>query len=196
MKMRTRRITRLTGSVALILIAACTWMKTGTSGGQTGLILTATTAKTTYNTSEPIRIALTLVNNTGASVTLSPMIDGNVRIVSMTHDGAPVSPVAEVVRYDDDLGAVLRNSLRSNAAGQSLVLDAWTSTFAVQSGDRALKIVTYDAAGHHTAQVYPVRSAGNYALTVVYQYAGLQSATGAAYAAASTTVQVMFTVTP
>jgi hypothetical protein len=186
--------TSMTAFVLSTMLAAA-----GCSGGSgstpdPGIELSIASAKASYAAGERIDLTITLTNDGQAAGGLSSMIEGNLTVVSMTRDGAGVTPETRTILIDEELGAALALSLASVAPGDA-VTGPWQSG-ADGNGGRALRTVVLDASGP-SARLYSVSQPGAYELRVRYRYAGATPASGAApLAGESNEAVVSFTIAP
>lgn len=167
------------------------------NAAQTGarVRLTATSVKPAYQSGEPIEIALTLENTGTVFLNLSDQVTGNLHIISLTRDGAPVPTRGSIVNFLEDLGYTLEQSLKAVAPGQRLQL-VWRSERDHVLGQQALDTVEYQTEDFHHITFHGVQTPGKYELAVVYQFPSEAAPDAQPYVAPTDVANVAFDVLP
>lgn len=156
--------------------------------------LSASPSQPSYLLGERVVIHWTLTNGGGIALGLSPVPDGNLRILSFTRDGQPVSPVASIVTYDAGLPAMLEGGLTAVSAGGTLS-STWSSDLNGELGGEILSAVQPRSDLRGQAAFYPLTTPGTYSVTLTYQYAGsLTTYPGAVFTGQTNRVTVTFQV--
>jgi len=133
--------------------------------------LTAAATANTYSVGSPIGIAATLTNHSGGALGLSNIVDGNLRITSITRDGARVATVPTMTNYLNGFPAALSSSLSSVAAGGSVSI-AWTSDYNQTFNGEGLLATVFNGSAIGKSTYYDLAQPGNYVITFHYKYRG------------------------
>lgn len=134
--------------------------------------LAGSASSTLYNVGDPVLIYLTLLNPGNQAVSISPVIEGNVQILSLTRDGVAVPAYRSELDLEDDYDQYLSSSLVTLAAGATLSLNTWHSDLDLVHAGQAIGSPVFSATGAHVVQMHSLTVPGNYRLVVTYQYAG------------------------
>ncbi|MCB1058302.1 MAG: hypothetical protein KDD11_22610 [Acidobacteria bacterium] len=136
------------------------------------VVLTGAASSSTYQAGDPVVINLALTNRSGQAVTVSPIVEGNVRVLSLTRDGVDVPYVSAEIDLEDGHDHYLTGTMVSLAAGARIDLNAWHSQYDETLGGEALGSPTFSNSGIYMIQLHSLTDPGNYELMVTYQYAG------------------------
>ncbi|ANM30833.1 hypothetical protein ABI59_16500 [Acidobacteria bacterium Mor1] len=154
--------------------------------------LTAAVPAAPFLLGDPVDIQLTLTNNGPGATELSPIIEGNFRVVSVTRDGRDVLPVSSISVFNDELAYSLEQTLQSVGVGGSTSL-TWRSGYRSNIGGQGLTSVSYSSSDHHPAHLYSLNQSGSYEIRVFYKYAGLDAHSNP-YKGKTNTVTIKFDV--
>jgi hypothetical protein len=130
--------------------------------------LTVTPAAPRFAPGAPIKLVLDLHNVGTTALRVSPIPDGNLRIVSLQRDGAPVGTTDHVINYSASLKTAFDKSLVTLAPGAH-AQGGWTSTIDPDQGTPALAVVHYDPEGVHRVLLRGVSTPGIYTMHVIYR---------------------------
>ena len=168
-------------AIALALTSACASVQ-----------LSGAPVRPSFTAREQVTIALKLTNTGRADTAVSPRVDGTLRIVSLTHDGAPVKTRQSYTAYEEDLGVLLAASLKTIKPGESIDV-IWHSVEDHVLGGQAFEQIAWRAGGKNELLAEWVGLPGKYELTVLYAYG---APGGNAYRKETNAITVQFTVTP
>jgi hypothetical protein len=124
-----------------------------------------------YQVGDEVQLRLTLTNQSFAPTLLSGLVEGNLRVVSLTRDGVAVPTSSSAARTYEGLALVLEHSLTSVPPGGQLTVP-WSSNPSLALGGETLTTVALASDGRHTSMGFSVDAPGDYELRVIYQYAG------------------------
>jgi hypothetical protein len=190
---RTAAFLRL--CVAGVLVLAAAGCKSSSSTATGTVALDATTSNPTYASAEPVVASIVVTNGTGASVGFSPNVSGTLSIVSLTKDGVAVATRETVSKNDEDLSAILRQSLRSVDTGQSLTV-TWASEYDAVLQGQCLRTVEYNSSAGNRAVYYLVGLPGQYVLKAQYALPAAAARSGETVQNPAGPVTVTFAVSP
>lgn len=157
--------------------------------------LTASSDKATYKTGEEINLTANLLNSGQYKVCVSDMSAGNIRFTSLSRDSQLVEMRSAPSYFITSLSEILKSNLVEISPGESLDI-----TFASQAdaglGKQALKTTALDD-GRGLSTFYDVETPGDYAVELVYEYAGPESSDcSLIFSGATNSATVNFKVTP
>ena len=157
------------------------------------VVLAAKPSRSTYALGQPVTINITLTNQSGAALGLSPMIDGNIAGVTLTRDGGPVNVRKTTIDYEESLDTLLGQSLSSVANGGTLST-SWESSNDSLLGGQSLQAVGFKAADHDVT-IFDLSFPGSYKLSFYYQFpASTTGLPGPVFTGRTNTVTVGFKV--
>ncbi len=185
-----RPIRLLALGASAVALGAC-----GGGNNKGDAVVTASAAKPSFHRNEPVIVNVTLANHGSAPISASTSALGTLQVVSLTRDGGPVSPRRSSLSTDEDLAAVLRSSLRTVRAGDSLGLSL-KSTFDQGVGGQALDSVRLLEGGQNTLDHYAVATPGAYVLKLAYEYPATANAADSTFKGPTKPAQVSFRVAP
>lgn len=155
--------------------------------------LTAAPGQASYPLGQPVTIHLTLTNQSGTALGLSPLIDGNIAGVTLSRDGGPVNVRKTTIDYEESLDTLLGQSLRSVPIGGT-VSTSWESSNDSLLGGQSLQAVGFKAADHEVT-IFDLSFPGTYTLSFYYQFPGSTSGfPGTVFTGRTNTVKVTFKV--
>jgi hypothetical protein len=136
------------------------------------LKFTVSSAATSYDRSEPIRLTLSLRldSSVQTDVTVTTFEAGTISVVSATRDEKPVEPLKGTVRFEDDPVLLQIDALRTLTPG-----DRMTIPFDVPhipSEGSKLIVEQLEPEDKHVALIYPLMEPGLYRLQFLYHYTG------------------------
>lgn len=187
----------------VVLAAAFSLTSCGIQNAHLQLVLTATPDSQVYAKGDYIDIGLTLRNDSRRSLYASDLIAGSIMVASLTKDGLPVPQRVVDSAYFDEFNAILQNSLKSVAAGQSLSF-VWASQRDPERGGlldpalggQSLETVEPKDQWFQKKTIYALDEPGRYELQIFYHYRGPVTGLSDVFTTASNTVTVVFEVTP
>lgn len=176
-------------SALFIILSSCKTQKLP------DVTLSVSTSKASYSVDEPVLIEATIKNNSADALWFSPRWIGNIKIVSLTHDGQTVIARETTTTYEVDLGIVLEGSLVEIPTSQSASI-LWGSQPEATINGHVLETVQLNAEYPHPTLLYPVNQPGSYQLSIAYHYLGETGGNTKVYQDLTNTAEVSFTVTP
>ena len=187
--MRTIHGVSVAALLGTVAITACG----GGNATQHGLDLALASSRATYASGTPVVLTVSLTNGGAQVIRVSHLLESNIRIVSLTKDGAAVIQNELDMDTDVDLRVLAADRLVDLAPGASTNL-TWTASDEGPQGQLALFWGTVAADGTLQGRFAPVVEPGHYTLSAVYLYAG--AADSSVFTDSSTVGQVSFDITP
>lgn len=161
----------------------------------TDVTLKVSSSKPTYKSGEPIRLELTLTNNSLDALSVSPRWEGNISVVSLSRNGVKIQPVDTFTFYEVALVTVLKHSLISIKPSEDNSF-IWGTRYDEQLSGQVLQTVALNAQYPHPSSLYPIKEPGIYKLNLVYQYSGPNGAANNVFISKTNHAEVKFTVVP
>jgi hypothetical protein len=141
-----------------------------------GIDMRLAPSKAEYRRGETITLSITLKNNQARSCHLSRVAPGAVTILSLTRDGAPVTPVLTTGSYIDGFAGLLTANLVPLAPGSSLAVPLASEPDPATGNRAALEASSLDANDQASLVFWPVDQVGHYTLTASYLLPALPGA--------------------
>lgn len=185
---------RLVAASALAL-AACLHPPQPPPAASPAVTLTVAPVAPRFSPGEPIELAIELQNAGAVATRVSPIVDGNLRIVSLERDGAAVSATEATISYSTSLRTVLAQSLVALAPG-ARARATWTTRFDGDQNLPALQVVHYDPEGVHRVQSYGVGAPGTYTMHVIYRFGNPWTQPADVFTGETNVAKVTFVVGP
>jgi len=155
--------------------------------------LSGTSVQSLYQVGDEIQILLTLTNQGVLPMDLSGVLEGNFRVVSFTRDGVTVPTSSSSVETYEALAVLLQNSLVSVPPGGQITVP-WFSHPSLTLGGEALTSVALASDGNHMSMGFAVDTPGDYAVGVVYKYAGTLPPNSNVFTSRTNTATIQFSV--
>ncbi len=182
-------------SVLLILVGGAYIVTLSRPDLREKITLSVSTDKSPYRAGEEIRLALRLDNTGDVTSCVSNMVEGNIRIVSLTKNGEAVSTRSAPISFIEHLSLILEKSLAALLPRESLDIPMSSR---VDSGfeKQALRTVALSE-GQSVATFYDVEAPGEYDLSLVYEYPAASSPDCAdVFAGETNRAETSFTIVP
>jgi hypothetical protein len=157
------------------------------------LTLTLSTSKTHYAVGEPVPLTATVTNATGAPCGLAAHPDAALRVVGMTANGKPVTPVFGRAFYDGGLASAVRGALHAIRPGGSVEVTRTVQTLEAGTDRLLLLDVEPLPEGDAIVSMWPLDGPGRYEAALRYEVPRVD-ATPTVCAGSSDVVSVAFTV--
>lgn len=188
-------VTRWLVAAAALALAACYHNPPLPPTTRPAVTLTVAPVAPRFSPGAPIEFVLELQNAGAVATRVSPLVEGNLRIVSLERDGAPIGASEATVSYSTSLRTVLAQSLVALAPG-ARARASWTTRFDGDQNLPALQVVHFDPEGVHRGQSYGVGAPGAYTMHVIYRFGDPWTQPADVFTGETNVAKVTFVVGP
>lgn len=160
-------------ALALILVGVIYYFVLPKPGLREKIMLSVSSDKSTYGAGEEIRFTLQLSNTGDVESCASNLVEGNIRVVSLTRNGEEVTTRSAPISFIEHLSLLLEKSLAVLRPGESLdiAMASWVDPGLEKQALRTVALSKSES----VATFYDVDAPGDYNLTFVYEYPGTSS---------------------